>query len=75
MPICMQVRYDFLCSYLSIVLPFLSGDVYFFFVLLLILGLRFKCGLLAIVAMQCRGVDPRVTRTKPSFPYEEGVEG
>ena len=31
-----------MCSYLSIVPPFLSGDVYFLFVLLLILGLRFK---------------------------------
>ena len=75
MPICMQVGYEALCSYLTIVFPFLSGDVYFLFVLLLILRLRFKCGLLALVALQCRGVDPRVTRTKPSFPYEEGVEG
>ena len=40
-----------------------------------ILRLRFKCGLLALVALQYRGVDPRVTRTRPSFPYEEGVKG
>ena len=67
MPICMWVMYEILCSYLSMVLPFLSGDVSFFFVLLLIVGLRFKCGLLAFVASQCRGVDARVTRTRKSF--------
>ena len=75
LPICMYGRYGSLCSYLSIVLPFLSGDVCFVFVLLLILGFRFKCGRLALVALQCRGVNPRVTRTRPSFPYEGGVEG
>ena len=42
LPICMQVRYDVLYSYLSIVPPFLSGKVSSLLVLLLILGLRFK---------------------------------
>ena len=41
----------------------------------MILGLRFKCGLPALVAVQCRCVDPRVARTQSSFPYKERSRG